>query len=157
MRYIMKMSFSSFCVRSKTSFWRLIHFDIRVVCFQQITPDELPTDIRVSLTDKVGNIGKLAALLMIEINAGQVSCHQHLWVDVIFNISLRFYVSCLIFLWLWEFIIVFWIRTLDGFLISADFLSFQICTARWGFHSSPYFGQKFWVLKIFSWPIVEYL
>ncbi|KAL0652606.1 hypothetical protein Bca4012_095297 [Brassica carinata] len=39
----------------------------------QITPDELPTDIRVSLTDKVGNIGKLAALLMIEINAGQNS------------------------------------------------------------------------------------
>ncbi|CAN6974444.1 unnamed protein product [Brassica rapa subsp. trilocularis] len=39
----------------------------------QITPDELPADIRVSLTDKVGNIGKLAALLMIEINAGQNS------------------------------------------------------------------------------------
>lgn len=39
----------------------------------QITPDELPTDIRVSLTDKVGNIGKLAALVMIEINAGQNS------------------------------------------------------------------------------------
>ncbi|CAG7865595.1 unnamed protein product [Brassica rapa] len=39
----------------------------------QITPDELPTDIKVSLTDKVGNIGKLAALLMIEINAGQNS------------------------------------------------------------------------------------
>ncbi|KAF2590457.1 hypothetical protein F2Q70_00040899 [Brassica cretica] len=38
----------------------------------QITPDELPTDISVSLTDEVGNIGKLAALLMIEINAGQV-------------------------------------------------------------------------------------
>ncbi|CAN7061269.1 unnamed protein product [Brassica oleracea var. botrytis] len=37
----------------------------------QITPDELPTDISVSLTDEVGNIGKLAALLMIEINAGQ--------------------------------------------------------------------------------------
>lgn len=46
---------------------------MRVVCFRQITPDELPTDIRVSLTDKVGNIGKLAALLMIEINAGQNS------------------------------------------------------------------------------------
>nr|VDC61186.1 unnamed protein product [Brassica rapa] len=39
----------------------------------QITPDELLADIRVSLTDKVGNIGKLAALLMIEINAGQNS------------------------------------------------------------------------------------
>ncbi|XP_013605326.1 PREDICTED: ribulose-1,5 bisphosphate carboxylase/oxygenase large subunit N-methyltransferase, chloroplastic-like [Brassica oleracea var. oleracea] len=39
----------------------------------QITPDELPTDISVSLTDEVGNIGKLAALLMIEINAGQNS------------------------------------------------------------------------------------
>ncbi|XP_048597115.1 actin-histidine N-methyltransferase isoform X2 [Brassica napus] len=46
---------------------------MRVVCCQQITPDELPTDIRVSLTDKVGNIGKLAALVMIEINAGQNS------------------------------------------------------------------------------------
>lgn len=39
----------------------------------QITPDELPTDIKVSLTDEVGNIGKLAALVMIEINAGQNS------------------------------------------------------------------------------------
>ncbi|CAN6977705.1 unnamed protein product [Brassica rapa subsp. trilocularis] len=39
----------------------------------QITPDELPTDIKVSLTDKVGNIGKLAALVMIEINASQNS------------------------------------------------------------------------------------
>uniref|UniRef100_M4CSE8 SET domain-containing protein n=1 Tax=Brassica campestris TaxID=3711 RepID=M4CSE8_BRACM len=38
----------------------------------QITPDELPTDIKVSLTDEVGNIGKLAALVMIEINAGQI-------------------------------------------------------------------------------------
>ncbi|KAJ0246949.1 Rubis-subs-bind domain-containing protein [Hirschfeldia incana] len=39
----------------------------------QITPGELPTDIRVSLTDEVGNIGKLAALLMIERNRGQNS------------------------------------------------------------------------------------
>ncbi|KAL0714459.1 hypothetical protein Bca4012_021438 [Brassica carinata] len=37
----------------------------------QITPDELPTDVRVSLTDEVGNIGKLAALVMIERNRGQ--------------------------------------------------------------------------------------
>ncbi|KAF3494933.1 hypothetical protein DY000_02056238 [Brassica cretica] len=43
----------------------------------QITPDELPTDISVSLTDEVGNIGKLAALLMIEINAGQNSRWFH--------------------------------------------------------------------------------
>ncbi|XP_024013844.1 ribulose-1,5 bisphosphate carboxylase/oxygenase large subunit N-methyltransferase, chloroplastic isoform X2 [Eutrema salsugineum] len=39
----------------------------------QITPDELPPDIRVSLTDEVGNIGKLAALLMIEKKTGQNS------------------------------------------------------------------------------------
>ncbi|KAG2328948.1 hypothetical protein Bca52824_000128 [Brassica carinata] len=39
----------------------------------QITPDELPTDVRVSLTDEVGNIGKLAALVMIERNRGQNS------------------------------------------------------------------------------------
>ncbi|KAF8101943.1 hypothetical protein N665_0201s0239 [Sinapis alba] len=39
----------------------------------QITPDELPTDVRVSLTDEVGNIGKLAALVMIERNTGQNS------------------------------------------------------------------------------------
>lgn len=40
----------------------------------QITPDELPRDIRVSLTDQLGNnIGKLAALLMIEMNMGQNS------------------------------------------------------------------------------------
>lgn len=37
----------------------------------QITPDELPTDVRVTLTDEVGNIGKLAALVMIERNRGQ--------------------------------------------------------------------------------------
>uniref|UniRef100_A0A1J3FS42 Ribulose-1,5 bisphosphate carboxylase/oxygenase large subunit N-methyltransferase, chloroplastic n=1 Tax=Noccaea caerulescens TaxID=107243 RepID=A0A1J3FS42_NOCCA len=39
----------------------------------QITPDELPPDIRVSLTDGVGNIGKLAALLIIEMKRGQNS------------------------------------------------------------------------------------
>ncbi|CAH2064080.1 unnamed protein product [Thlaspi arvense] len=39
----------------------------------QITPDELPPDFRVSLTDEVGNIGKLAALLMIEKQTGQNS------------------------------------------------------------------------------------
>ncbi|VVB05720.1 unnamed protein product [Arabis nemorensis] len=39
----------------------------------QITPDELPPDIRVSLTNEVGNIGKLAALLIIEKERGQNS------------------------------------------------------------------------------------
>ncbi|XP_010427256.1 PREDICTED: ribulose-1,5 bisphosphate carboxylase/oxygenase large subunit N-methyltransferase, chloroplastic-like isoform X2 [Camelina sativa] len=39
----------------------------------QITPDELPLDIRVSLTDEVGNIGKLAAVLISEKKTGQKS------------------------------------------------------------------------------------
>ncbi|CAL9246322.1 unnamed protein product [Arabidopsis halleri] len=39
----------------------------------QITPDELPPDIRVSLTDEVGNIGKLAAVLLREKKTGQKS------------------------------------------------------------------------------------
>lgn len=46
--------------------------------FQQITPDELPPDIRVSLTNEVGNIGKLAAVLITEKKTGQVRSHQHL-------------------------------------------------------------------------------
>ncbi|XP_023638118.1 ribulose-1,5 bisphosphate carboxylase/oxygenase large subunit N-methyltransferase, chloroplastic isoform X2 [Capsella rubella] len=39
--------------------------------FQQITPDELPPDIRVSLADEVGNVGKLAAVLISEKKMGQ--------------------------------------------------------------------------------------
>ncbi|XP_010504351.1 PREDICTED: ribulose-1,5 bisphosphate carboxylase/oxygenase large subunit N-methyltransferase, chloroplastic-like isoform X2 [Camelina sativa] len=39
----------------------------------RITPDELPLDIRVSLTDEVGNIGKLAAVLIREKKMGQKS------------------------------------------------------------------------------------
>ncbi|CAH8268667.1 unnamed protein product [Arabidopsis lyrata] len=39
----------------------------------QITPDELSPDIRVSLTDEVGNIGKLAAVLIREKKKGQKS------------------------------------------------------------------------------------
>ncbi|KFK34754.1 hypothetical protein AALP_AA5G188900 [Arabis alpina] len=39
----------------------------------QITPDELPPYIRDSLTNEVGNIGKLAAVLLIEWKTGQNS------------------------------------------------------------------------------------
>ncbi|KAL1213708.1 Ribulose-1,5 bisphosphate carboxylase/oxygenase large subunit N-methyltransferase [Cardamine amara subsp. amara] len=39
----------------------------------QITPDALPPDMRVPLTNEVGNIGKLAAVLMIEKKRGQNS------------------------------------------------------------------------------------
>ncbi|CAH8389698.1 unnamed protein product [Eruca vesicaria subsp. sativa] len=46
---------------------------LKVPFHAQITPDELPTDVRVSLTDEVGNIGRLAALLMMERNRSQNS------------------------------------------------------------------------------------
>jgi histone-lysine N-methyltransferase SETD3 len=39
----------------------------------QITPDELPSDIRVLLSNEVGNIGMLAAVLIREKKMGQKS------------------------------------------------------------------------------------
>nr|VDD57416.1 unnamed protein product [Brassica oleracea] len=47
--------------------------NLKVPFNAQITPDELPSDVRVSLTDEVGNIGKVATLLMIKRNTGQNS------------------------------------------------------------------------------------
>ncbi|KAL0756106.1 hypothetical protein Bca101_093774 [Brassica carinata] len=47
--------------------------NLKVPFNAQITPDELPSDVRVYLTDEVGNIGKVATLLMIKRNTGQNS------------------------------------------------------------------------------------
>ncbi|CAN8268072.1 unnamed protein product [Cochlearia groenlandica] len=46
---------------------------LKVPFIAQITPHELPLDIRLSLKDEVGNIGKLAVVLMIEKKKGQKS------------------------------------------------------------------------------------